>query len=129
MLYNFRTRKAFDLLYFNDFNIVNIISPDIVNVINRFKETFSLLIIIIIIIYSVIIKVFYKFEIIKFAIINEYRLYHINIKNVIAFISLRIKKYYDVYYQFKYFNIDDLINLKFHKKYQIFIIKFKKIDF
>ena len=65
---------------------------------------------------------------INVTIINEYRFYYINIKNAIIFTSLRIKKYYDVYYQFKYFNVGDLINLRFYKEYQIFIIKFKKVN-
>ena len=76
-----------------------------------------MLIIIIIIIYSIIIKTFHKSEIIRFAIISEYQFHYINIKNAIIFISLRIKKYYNVYYQFKYFDVDNLINFKFYKEY------------
>ena len=60
---------------------------------------------------------------------SEYRLNHINIKNVIVFVVLRIKEYYDAHHQLRFFNINDLINLRLHKKYQIFIIKFKKINF
>ena len=71
-----------------------------------------MLMIIIIIGYLIITEVFRRF-----AIISEYRFYYINIKNVIAFTSLRIKKYYNVYYQFKYFNVDDLINFRFYKEY------------
>lgn len=30
--------------------------------------------------------------------INEYRLYHIDVKNIIVFAILRIKEYYDTHY-------------------------------
>ena len=53
----------------------------------------------------------------KFIIINEYRLYYINIKNVIIFIIFYIKKYYNAYYFFRILNINNFINLKFHKNY------------
>ena len=121
ILYDFRIREAFDLLRLDDFNIVNIA---LLWIIKRFEKISSISIIIIIITYLIFAKAFRKS-----AIISEYRFYYINIKKVITFVSLRIKKYHNAYYQFKCFDIDDLINFRFHKKYLVFVIKFKKIDF
>ena len=63
----------------------------------------------------------------RFAVINEYRSYYIDVKNVIVFAVFRMKEYYDARYLSKFFDINDLINLKFPKNYQILIIKSKKI--
>lgn len=71
-----------------------------------------------------IIKVFNRF-----VAISEYRLCYIDIKNVIVFVILRMKEYYDTHHQSRFFNIDYLINFNLYRGYQILAIKFKKIDF
>ena len=43
-------------------------------------------------------------------IINEYKSLYINVKNIIIFVSLKIKKYYNVKHQFQFFKINDFIN-------------------
>ena len=53
----------------------------------------------------------------RFAAISEYRSCHIDIKNAIAFVALCIKKYYNAHHQLKFFNINDLVNLRLHKDY------------
>ena len=60
-------------------------------------------------------------------IINEYRFIYIDIKNIITFISLKIKKVYNLRYQIKFFEKKDLVNLRFYREYRISIITFKKI--
>ena len=63
----------------------------------------------------------------RIAIINEYRSSHIDVKNAIVFASLKMKKFYDTRHQFIFFKIEDLINLRLHKNYKVFIITSKKI--
>ena len=63
----------------------------------------------------------------RIVIMNEYRPSHINVKNVIAFAFLKMKKIYDARYQFIFFKIKDLVNLRLHKDYKILIITSKKI--
>ena len=92
ILYNFHIYKVFDLLHLNDFNVIdnfNVFNIALLLVINRFE----ILITVIIIAHLIIAKAFRRF-----AIISEYRPYYINIKDAITFISLRINKYYNVYY-------------------------------
>ena len=48
---------------------------------------------------------------------NIYRSKHIDANDAIAFAAMKMKQYYDLYYQPIYFNIDDLINLRLHKDY------------
>ena len=60
-------------------------------------------------------------------VINKYKSFHINIKNVIVFTSLKMKKIYDTRYQFIFFKIKNLVNLRLHKNYKVFIITSKKI--
>ena len=59
---------------------------------------------------------------------NIYRPKHIDINDIIAFMAMKMKHYYDLHHQPIYFNINDLINLRLHKGYQISTIQFKKID-
>ena len=63
----------------------------------------------------------------RIIIMNEYRSSHIDIKNVIVFAFLKMKKIYDTRYQFIFFKIEDLVNLRLHKDYKIFVITSKKI--
>ena len=62
------------------------------------------------------------------ATINEYRSFHIDIKDVIAFASLKMKKIYNARHQFIFFKIENLINLRLHKNYKVSIITSKKIE-
>ena len=59
--------------------------------------------------------------------INEYRPSHIDVKIVIAFAFLKMKKVYNARHQFIFFKIENLINLRLHKNYKISIIISKKI--
>ena len=54
--------------------------------------------------------------------INIYRSKYIDANNIIAFMTIKMKHYYDRYYQPIYFNIDNLINLRLYKDYQILAI-------
>ena len=63
----------------------------------------------------------------RIIIINEYRPSYIDVKNVIAFVSLKIKKTYNARHQFIFFKVRDLVNLRLHKNYKVFIIISKKI--
>ena len=63
----------------------------------------------------------------RIVIINEYRPSHIDTKNAIVFISLKMKKVYDTRHQFIFFKVENLINLRLHKNYKISIITSKKI--
>ena len=63
----------------------------------------------------------------RLAFINKYRSNYIDIKDAIAFASLYMKDYYDARYQFKFFKINDLVNLRLHRDYRVLIIKSKKL--
>ena len=63
----------------------------------------------------------------RIVVINEYRSSHIDIKNVIVFAFLKIKKVYNARHQFIFFKIKDLINLRLYKIYKVFVITSKKI--
>ena len=58
---------------------------------------------------------------------DEYRPSHINAKNTITFMVIRIKEIYDSHHKLMFFKEDDLINLRLHREYQVFIIKSRKI--
>ena len=60
--------------------------------------------------------------------IDIYRSKHIDTNDVIAFAAMKMKHYYDLHHQPIYFNIDNLINLRLYKGYQISAMQFKKID-
>ena len=59
--------------------------------------------------------------------INEYRSSYIDIKNVIVFAFLKMKKVNNARHQFIFFKIKNLINLRLCKNYRVFIITSKKI--
>ena len=63
----------------------------------------------------------------RVVVMNEYRSSHIDVKNVIVFAFLKMKKVYDARYQFIFFKIRNLINVLFHKDYKVSIITSKKI--
>ena len=63
----------------------------------------------------------------RIVIMNEYRSSYIDIKNAIAFVFLKMKKIYNTRHQFIFFKIKNLINLRFHKGYRVFVITSKKI--
>ena len=66
-------------------------------------------------------------EISRIVIVNEYRSSHINIKNVIVFVFLKMKKVYNARHLFIFFKVKDLVNLRIYKNYKVFIITSKKI--
>ena len=103
IFYSFRIREILNLLQFKN--------PDIEII--KIKEIIINSIILITILYLIV--------------INKYRSIYIDIKNIIVFVIIKIKKYYNINYIFKFFEINNLVNLKFYKDYQIFIICFKKI--
>ena len=57
---------------------------------------------------------------IKLVIMNQYWLTHINVKNVIVFITMRMKIYYDEKHQPQFFSVEDMINLHLHCDYILF---------
>ena len=52
----------------------------------------------------------------------------INIKDIITFAVIQMKKYYDNRHKSKFFNIEDMINLQLHHRYTILSIQNKKIE-
>ena len=60
--------------------------------------------------------------------ISAYRLAYINIKDIIVFITLKIKDIYNFYYKSIFFKKEDQVNLRLYREYYISIITFKKID-
>ena len=60
-------------------------------------------------------------------IMDEYRPSHIDAKDAIAFASLRMKEYYDAKHQPQFFKVDDLVNLRLHRGYNVPAIKSKKL--
>ena len=63
----------------------------------------------------------------RIATMNEYRSSHINIKNVIVFVFLKMKKAYNARHQFIFFKVKDRVNLRLYRGYKVFIITSKKI--
>ena len=60
--------------------------------------------------------------------ISAYRLAYINIKDIIAFATLKIKDIYNLHYKSIFFKEEDQVNLRLYREYYISIIIFKKID-
>lgn len=48
---------------------------------------------------------------IKLVVVNKYKLAHINAKNVIVFVTVHMKHYYNKTHQSQFFNVDDAVNL------------------
>ena len=84
IIYNFKIKKFFNMLN----NSITSIKFIILKALNRFNETLRNLITFIVLININIITTF----------VIDYRLIHINIKNVINFASMKIKSYYDKHY-------------------------------
>ena len=61
-------------------------------------------------------------------LISEYRSTAIDIKNIIAFIIIQMKKYYDSKHTLKFFKVRDMVNLQLHWGYTILSIQNKKIE-
>ena len=59
---------------------------------------------------------------------NKYRLSYINVKDIIAFASLKIKEIYDSRYQPIFFKKGNLINLRLYREYRVSAITSKKIE-
>ena len=60
--------------------------------------------------------------------ITEYRLTAVNVKNIITFTVIQMKKYYNDRHKLKFFKISDMINLQLHWEYTILSIQNKKIE-
>ena len=50
---------------------------------------------------------------------TDYRPSHIDAKDAIAFAAMRMKAYYDSRHQARFFNVNDLVNLRLNRGYQI----------
>jgi len=59
--------------------------------------------------------------------VDKYRLAYIDTKDIIAFLALKIKEYYNASYKLLFFKEGDLIYLRLYKGYKVPIIKSKKI--
>ena len=59
---------------------------------------------------------------------TEYRSTEINVKNIIAFIIIQMKKYYNSKHTLKFVKVEDMINLQLHQRYTILSIQNKKIE-
>lgn len=70
----------------------------------------------------------HKQRCIKLVVVDQYKLTHINVKNVIVFTAVHIKYYYDKAYQFQFFNISDAVNLWLHYNYILLRIQNKKLN-
>ena len=66
-----------------------------------------------------------KRKLVTFTMMNQYWLMHIDVKDVIAYIIMTIKYYYDWKHKFLYFKTEDLINLYLHKNYMLLSLKEK----
>ena len=53
------------------------------------------------------------------AFVINYRPTHMNVKDVINFASMKMKKYYDKHHQPMFFKVDDLIKLRLHRRYEL----------
>ena len=60
---------------------------------------------------------------------HNYRFNYINAQNVIAFVSLKTKIYYNGKHQPRFHKIGDLVNFELHRGYQLPTIKHPKIGF
>ena len=60
--------------------------------------------------------------------VSAYRLAYINIKDIIAFATLKIKDIYDSYYKSIFFKEKDQVNLRLYREYYISTIIIKKIN-
>ena len=56
-------------------------------------------------------------NVLLFVIMNDYKFSIINVKNVIAFVFIHMKKYYNCKHVSIFFNANDYINIKFHREY------------
>ena len=59
--------------------------------------------------------------------IIDYRLAHTNTKNTLNFILMKIKNYYNAYYQLMFFKERNLIKLRLHREYNLSKIVLSKL--
>ena len=142
MLYEFRLKESLDLMRINDhqdekdistnanhqdidshFRIINANSV-IIQSINRFfarsahrrlnikNNSQNILNII-------VINQFSQTNVLLFVIMNDYKFSIINIKNVIAFVFIHMKKYYDHEHILMFFNANDYVDIKFYCEYSL----------
>ena len=112
IIYGFKIKKSLNMLDNSITPIESIISKVFIisKTLNRFNEALRNFIIFIINIRMFII---------------DYRFIHMNVKDVINFASMRIKNYYNKYYQFIFFNVENLVKLRFYRKYELFKVSIK----
>lgn len=139
ILYNFRTKETLDLFRIEDLDDAehlktNSISVDtIVTIYPIIRNVIRQKVLIVNqeipgIIPEVLVAVSKNFvKTARLVFMTEYKPSHIDVKDVIAFASLRMKEYYDARYQPKFFRVGDLVNLQFHKDYRVSVIKSKKL--
>ena len=56
-------------------------------------------------------------NVLSFVIMNDYKFLIINIKNIIAFVFIHMKKYYNYKHISIFFNANDYVNIRFHCEY------------
>ena len=64
-----------------------------------------------------VINWFSRTNVLLLVIMNDYKFSIINVKNVIAFVFIHMKKYYNCKHVSIFFNANDYINIKFHREY------------
>ena len=63
---------------------------------------------------------------IKLVTMNQYKLVHIDTENIIVFIIMYMKLYYDKAHQSHFFNVSDAVNLHLHCEYILSSLTEKK---
>ena len=144
MLYEFKLKKSFDLMWINNhqggnnenvfanvnhqnidfyFHIIDVNSV-IIQSIHRFfaksihrrlniennSQNISNII---------VINQFSQTNVLLFVIMNDYKFLIIDVKNVITFVFIHMKKYYDYEYILMFFNANNYINIRFYYKYSL----------
>ena len=66
-----------------------------------------------------VINWFSQTNVLLFVIMNDYKFSIINVKNVIAFVFIHMKKYYDYEHVSMFFNANNYVNIRFHWKYSL----------
>ena len=138
VLYGFKLRKSLDLMWINDHQDENITDANHQNIDFHFRIIDVNFVIIQLtnkfsaksahkclkiennsqnILNIAVINQFSWTNILLFIIMNDYKFSIINIKNVVAFVFIHMKEYYNHEYVLMFFNINDYINIKFHHEY------------
>ena len=108
IIYDFKVKKFLNMLKILSTLIESALLKAFV--INRFEKTLRNFII-----FVINIKTF---------VIN-YHLIYMNVKDVIDFVLMKMKKYYDKHHQFIFFKVDDFIKFRLYRGYELFKISIK----